>query len=147
MRDHTSDFLERWRCPTPPSRPGAIWGAFLVPGPCGAELRILASDAVNPETLGWEHVSVSIGPGRRPPNWEEMCFCKKLFWRDDECVVQFHPPADAYVNNHVSCLHLWKSTRSDFPRPPEILIGVKSEGIVRDAKHAREIRRKYGLGS
>ena len=95
-------------------------GAFFVMGPKGALLRIIASDGE-----GWEHVSVSID--RRCPNWDEMCFVKDLFWRDDECVVQFHPPRAEYVNYHPNCLHLWKPVGRDVQTPASILVGPKKE--------------------
>lgn len=67
----------------------------------------------------WEHVSVS---GRRTPSWDEMCFIKSLFWDDEECVVQYHPPKSDYVNMAKTCLHLWKY-KGDMPRPPKIMVG------------------------
>ena len=53
-----------------------------------------------------EHVSVSLR--RRCPTWDEMCMVKDIFWADEECVVQFHPPKSKYVNFHPYCLHLWR---------------------------------------
>lgn len=49
---------------------------------------------------GWEHVSVSLN--NRCPTWEEMCMVKDIFWGEDECVIQFHPPKSA--NQHPSVL-------------------------------------------
>jgi hypothetical protein len=72
--------------------------------------------------LGWEHVSVSLKD--RCPTWEEMCMIKDLFWDEDDCVAQFHPPKSEYVNNHPYCLHLWRSKESDFSLPPKIMVGV-----------------------
>jgi len=72
---------------------------------------------------GWEHVSVSL-KSKKIPNWEEMCFVKDLFFGDEECVVQYHPPKSEYVNN-VNALHLWRKQGYDFPRPDSILVGVK----------------------
>lgn len=67
---------------------------------------------------GWEHVSVSYS--NRCPTWEEMCRVKDIFWYDNECVVQFHPPKSEYVNNHPCCLHLWrKSAGNEFELPPK----------------------------
>lgn len=57
-----------------------------------------------------------------------MCFVKSLFWPPEDCVVQFHPPASEYVNNHSRCLHMWRWSRGDFPTPPAILVGVKELG-------------------
>lgn len=98
---------------------GATWGAFFVQGPCGAELKIIAADGCD---TGWDHVSVSVR--NRPPNWQEMCFVKDLFWGAEETVIQFHPPRSEYVNNHPNCLHLWKPPY-EVPRPPSILVGIK----------------------
>lgn len=101
------------------------YGQFLIQGPCGETLCIVASGADPDDTLadGWEHVSVSTR--RRTPNWREMCFIKDLFWKLEECVVQFHPPRSEYVNNHPYCLHLWRQSKTQMPMPPSILVGYK----------------------
>jgi hypothetical protein len=90
-------------------------GFFIVPFE-SFELRIQASDG-----LGWEHVSVSLGS--RCPNWKEMCFVKDLFWDEEDCVVQFHPPKSEYVNCHPFCLHLWRSIDQPFPVPQKGMVG------------------------
>lgn len=118
------------------SNPGDTFGQFLIQGPCGERLGIQASDAVDPESCGWEHVSVSTA--RRVPNWLEMCFVKDLFWEPEDCIVQFHPPQSEYVNNHPYVLHLWKHI-DGFPMPPTILVGVKSRGIL-TKEEARQLR-------
>jgi hypothetical protein len=75
----------------------------------------------------WEHVSVS--GQKRTPNWQEMCFVKDLFWGDEECVMQLHPPKSQYVNLHPHCLHLWKPMRVHIPVPKSILVGpLKVDG-------------------
>jgi hypothetical protein len=89
-------------------------GAFLIDKD-GIELFIVASDG-----LGWDHVSVHTA--ERCPTWEEMCFLKDLFWDDTDCVVQYHPIKDQYVNNHPNCLHMWKCQGSMFPSPPKELV-------------------------
>ena len=96
-------------------------GAFFVTGPNGMSLKIMSSGVDN--EFGWEHVSVSCE--HRAPNWPEMCFIKSLFWDDEECVVQFHPPRSDYVNHHPHCLHLWRPINATLPRPPSILVGPK----------------------
>lgn len=101
-------------------------GAFHVMGPKAAMLLIISS-GVDTE-FGWEHVSVSTE--RRTPNWDEMCFVKDLFWRDDECVVQYHPPKADYVNCHPNCLHLWMPLWAEIPMPPPILVGPQREGAT-----------------
>lgn len=98
-------------------------GAFFIQGPKGARLKIIASDAKLPDSHGWEHVSVSCE--NRTPNWTEMCFVKDLFWAPEECVIQFHPPKNDYVNCHPFCLHLWRYVKQEFPMPPSILVGPK----------------------
>lgn len=67
--------------------------------------------------FAWEHVSVSLQD--RTPTWEEMSYIKDLFWREDECVFQFHPPKKDYVNFHPNCLHLWKPLLVEIPLPPK----------------------------
>jgi hypothetical protein len=86
------------------SPPGVTYGCFLVD-----RLLIISSgerrDIAGPES--WEHVSVS--HDGRCPTWAEMAKVKDAFWREDELVLQFHPPKDRYVDVHPFCLHLWKS--------------------------------------
>jgi hypothetical protein len=120
------------------------YGGFFVQGPCGARLKIIASggDPDDIESQGWEHVSVSTE--RRPPNWQEMCFVKDLFWSEDECAIQYHPPKSEYVNNHPYCLHLWSRRDGTIPMPPSILVGVKSRGVLSEAE-AKYLRQQMGL--
>jgi len=101
----------------PDSPPGVNWGYFRV-----GSLRIISSGTPEQGELGWpwEHVSVSCES--RCPTWEEMARVKELFWRDDETVVQFHPPKSEYVNHHPFCLHLWRNTGVEVILPPKNLI-------------------------
>lgn len=101
-------------------------GAFMVIAPSGMEL-VIVSSGVDSE-FNWEHVSVSLK--HRTPNWSEMCFVKDMFWHDEECVVQFHPPKSEYVNHHPHCLHLWKPVAAVIPLPPSILVGPKEEAAT-----------------
>lgn len=66
--------------------------------------------AIASDGMGWEHVSVSRMD--RCPTWDEMCQVKAMFWGEDDCVVQYHPPRSEYVNNHPRCLHLWRKARA-----------------------------------
>ena len=94
-----------------------LCGAFELRAPSGAALRIISSGSFTDElTLGWEHVSVSTA--HRVPNWQEMCWVKNLFWDEEECVVQFHPPLSKYVNIHPHTLHLWRHKTQAFLIPP-----------------------------
>jgi hypothetical protein len=114
------------------------YGAFDLHGPCGERLLIIAADTRDPESEGWEHVSVSIG--RRLPNWKEMAFVKDLFWDDQELVAQFHPPRSEYVNNMENCLHLWR--HKSLINPPSFLVGDKIQGVIETREQAELAERR-----
>jgi hypothetical protein len=97
-------------------------GGFRLIGPSGALLRVLSSGPK--QGYDWEHVSVSCE--KRTPEWKEMCFVKDMFWTENECVVQYHPPKSRYVNFHPYTLHLWKLSDNTFPMPPMLLVGPVS---------------------
>ncbi len=123
MRKQPPLRLETGRCQPEDyirTRPGDMHGLFEIIGPLGIWMRAISSgpDA----TYHWEHVSVSV-KAQRCPTWEEMCFIKDMFWNEDECVMQLHPPIQNYVNEHKYCLHLWKPMDRDIPQPPSILVG------------------------
>lgn len=118
--------IERYRTVHPTlggSQPGENWGFFVVERPTGT-LRVIATDGVDIDGYGWEHVSVSLAS--RCPTWEEMSFVKRLFWADDETVLEFHPPKTKYVNLAETCLHLWRKVGVNAELPPEILVGPKT---------------------
>jgi hypothetical protein len=76
----------------------------------------------------WEHVSVSIAfPEKkiplRCPSWEEMCYIKSLFWDEVDCVLQYHPSKDQYVNRHPYVLHLWRPIGQVIPIPDKSMVG------------------------
>ena len=73
---------------------------------------------------GWEHVSIRPYNGKMP-TWDDMCIVKDIFWREDDCVVQYHPPKSEYVNNVPNCLHLCKPIGQDLPMPPSFMVGIK----------------------
>jgi hypothetical protein len=100
-------------------------GCFTIPFE-SYEFMVIASDGD-----GWEHVSISLN--NRTPNWREMCFIKSIFWSEEDCVVQYHPPKTEYVNNHPHCLHLWRPINTQLPMPPSILVGIKDESTIRGA--------------
>lgn len=93
----------------------------------GRAFFVIASDGG-----GWEHVSVSPCNRKRRtcPTWEEMCAVKDMFFREDECVVQYHPPKSDYVNMHPYCLHMWRPLDTELPRPPAILVGPKEKPVT-----------------
>lgn len=99
-------------------------GCFMVPTrPGKPPLLVIASD-----TDGWEHVSVSRPD--RIPSWDDMCRIKSLFWDDDDCVMQLHPPRADWVNNHSRCLHLWRPVGVEIPRPPSLMVGDARLGVL-----------------
>lgn len=69
---------------------------------------------------GWDHVSVSLE--HRCPTWDEMCFVRDFFFNPDECVVQYHPAEENYINDHDYCLHLWRPQNQEIPMPPKIFV-------------------------
>jgi hypothetical protein len=103
-------------------------GLFVLrgPDPDRARLQIISSDGG-----GWEHVSVS----RRDvvPTWDDMDFVKRLFWSDDQAVMQLHPPRAEWVNTHARCLHLWRPTTPgvEIPRPPSLMVGIPGVELTR----------------
>ena len=124
MRDRFDPRIEEARLAHGPyaSDPGFTCGAFILMGPSMRELVIIASDGLDVGPLsGWEHVSVSI-KGKFPPNWQEMCWVKNMFWGEEETVLQFHPKKSEYKNVHPNCLHLWRNVGLDHPLPPSILV-------------------------
>jgi hypothetical protein len=104
------------------SSSGDAFGIFIVPGrhANGRTLRVIACDGLE---TGWDHVSVSLADSpSKIPSWQEMCIIKDLFFDESDCVVQFHPPKEDYVNNHVGVLHLWRCIHAEFPMPPKICV-------------------------
>lgn len=106
-------------------------GIFVVPytDPKIKLFCIISDGSDDRSKVPWEHVSVRAisrnASGKkyeRVPNWAEMCFIKETFWEDGECVVQFHPIKEHYVNIHPCVLHLWKWTGGEFPTPPTICV-------------------------
>ena len=93
-------------------------GRFDITTPDKAKIFVIASFGG-----GWDHVSASLK--NRLPTWDEMCFIKDLFFEDNECVVQYHPPKSQYVNNYKYCLHIWKPQKMLMPMPPSIMVGIK----------------------
>jgi len=93
-------------------------GVFLIPYK-NVKLFVVASDQCR-----WEHVSIHVEcvKKKRTPFWEEMCFIKDLFWREDEEVIQFHPRKADYINCHPYTLHLWKNQDMIYELPPAVMV-------------------------
>lgn len=129
MRRHPTERAERgrfqnggdWDSPT-----GAQFGAFEVRlGDSKKRARVISSGEGDD---GWEHVSVSYPD--RIPTWAEMCAVKEMFWDAEEAVMQLHPPASTYVNNHAFCLHLWRPLGGGLPLPPPLAVGIIGKGVL-----------------
>jgi hypothetical protein len=96
-------------------------GAFQFASPtCGQPLRVVASSG-----CGWDHVSVSLP--NRCPNWPEMEFIRRRFFKDDEAAMQYHASIADYVDGsrfgHPHCLHLWRPHAGAIPVPPKWMVG------------------------
>lgn len=94
-------------------------GYFIFPPKVGEVMHIIASNGE-----GWEHVSVHIQTmgGNRTPTWDDMCRVKALFWDENNCVIQYYPAKENYVNCHPNVLHLWRPINQVIPTPPKILV-------------------------
>ena len=115
------------KTPAANTLPGERWGFFIIPVSQRRMLVVVATAADAEGSEGWDHVSVRVEKRggisqSRTPTWEEMCLVKDLFWEEEDCVVQFHPPRSQYVNN-VDALHLWRHVDQAFPQPPTHLVG------------------------
>lgn len=146
MRKTVPPLLERARDVALEARLQAACGGLL--SGCfrirhnGERLKIIASEAYPPE-FPWEHVSVSTPS--RIPSWAGMCFVKDLFWEPEEAVMQLHPPASQYVNNHPWTLHLWRPTDAVIPLPPPIMVGPRPGGVLtKEELAAFDPRRMHG---
>lgn len=92
---------------------------------------------------GWEHVSVAPIKRNKIPTWEQMCAVKDVFFKDDEAVIQIHPPKDEYVNNMSNCLHLWRCWYKEMVLPPSCFVGIRKgqtqEELMKEIKAAYEL--------
>ena len=70
---------------------------------------------------GWDHVSI-VPFNKKTPSWEDMCKLKKIFFKDDEAVMQIHPKKEDYVNVVKNCLHLWRPIDKELPLPPRLYV-------------------------
>ena len=108
-------------------------GAFLIPFSAvdGKLYRLLC---IASHEGDWEHVSVTDQSTKRSqertPSWEMMTRIKRAFWDDEECVVEFHVPMVEWINEQPGCLHLWKKTGNEFPRPAALFVGTLDESPV-----------------
>lgn len=121
-----------------------IWGYCLDDGMTGTIfLRGWKGSIIASTCAGWEHVSVCPLKKSYVPSWDDMCLIKDIFWKENESVIQIHPPKEEYVNNLSNCLHLWICTYKEMVLPPSILVGIKKgmkpSDIDKAIKEAYEI--------
>lgn len=88
----------------------ALEGAFKV-----GHLNVIACNGE-----GWDHVSVSRPD--RIPTWDEMEKIKRMFFKEDETVMQLHVPPSRHINCHPHVLHLWRPHEGAIPLPPEWMV-------------------------
>lgn len=69
---------------------------------------------------GWDHVSVSLK--HRCPNWHEMEYIKRMFFKEDEVAFQLHVPAKDHINIHENVLHMWRPQDQEIPMPKEWMV-------------------------
>lgn len=94
---------------------------------------------------GWDHVSVSPAKSNYTPTWDDMCAVKDVFFKDDEAVIQIHPPKSEYINLKENCLHLWRRNDADMVLPPSWMVGLKEGQTMADVrKEIKEYCEKYG---
>ena len=117
----------------------------IEPYPSGihAEIHVGGWDGsiIFTNNAGWEHCSIAPYFKRIIPDWDAMCKIKKIFWEDEEAVIQVHPRKSEYVNNLGNCLHLWRCTYKDMVLPPSCLVGIKEGQTMKEADE--DIRKAY----
>ena len=94
---------------------------------------------------GWDHVSVSPRKNSYTPTWDDMCAIKDIFFKDEEAVIQIHPPKSEYVNFKTNCLHLWRTNDREMDLPPAFMVGPRGGQSIEDAmREAKEYRESHG---
>ena len=100
-------------------------GAYAIQHP---KIRDYYFQIIASNGMGWDHVSVCLRSRdkkffvERCCTWEEMCYIKKVFFRPDEVVVQYHPAESDYINVHKYVLHLWRPQVEKLPTPQTIMV-------------------------
>ena len=51
-----------------------------------------------------------------------MCEIKAMFFKLEECVIEYHPLKSNYVNKCETCLHLWRPIYEEIPMPPMMYV-------------------------
>lgn len=109
------------------------------------EIRGWRGTVIASWVCGWDHVSVSPLKSNYTPTWDDMCAVKDVFFKDDEAVIQIHPPKSEYINLKENCLHLWRRNDADMVLPPSWMVGLKDGQTMADVrKEIKEYCEKYG---
>lgn len=99
-------------------------GRFFMQSPIDrAPMCIIASSG-----SGWDHVSVS--RRNRIPNWLEMEYVKRKFFKSEEVAFEFHVAEKDHISAFVHCLHLWRPTDAEIPLPPKWMVGADDEDQI-----------------
>lgn len=117
-------------------------GAFMIPNQlrAGAYFLCIVSNG-----MGWDHVSVTLQQMKKgkqmwplnvTPTWREMCLVKDTFFEPEEPAMQLHPPESMYVNNHPTCLHLWRPQEHTIPFPHPLMVGIMGYNLGEKGKAA-----------
>ena len=119
FRDRSRDVIARYG-----STGDDTCGRFFLQSPIDrAAMCIIASSGE-----GWDHVSVS--RRNRVPNWIEMEFVKRRFFKPEEVVFELHVAEADHISNFPHCLHLWRPTDQEIPLPPKWMVGAKNEDQI-----------------
>lgn len=112
----------------------------------GIDFIVCVSRDVDGE-YAWEHVSVSPKNEKRCPSWEEMDCVKRMFFNDDEIVIQFHPKEEDYVNLDNWTLHLWRPDfEFPFPERGAKVVDIDKGGQFKNANEDILFVRLYEYG-
>lgn len=90
-------------------------GAFLVRRNSGKPLRVIAS-----WQLDWDHVSVSLAT--KTPTYQDMKMVRRIFFKDDEWALEYHPPPKDYISVNDNVLHMWRPQSGTIPTPPKYMV-------------------------
>lgn len=117
MHDLSDGVFERLRVESKYGGPGCSnGGAFrLFCSRTRGQLRIIASSGA-----GWDHISISLE--HRCPNWIEMEYVKRLFFKPTELAWQYHMPVKDHISCHPYVLHIWRKQDFEMPTPPAELV-------------------------
>ena len=91
-------------------------GSFRISSPIDQQSLLIQASSEG----GWDHVSVS--RKNRPPNWAEMERVRRLFFKDEETVMQLHVPLKLHINMYPNCLHMWRPQNEPIPMPPDWMV-------------------------